>query len=38
MKAPFDWKHACLDEVREFLKGEVARGTYKPILPVDGLK
>lgn len=31
-KAPLNWKHAGLDSVRLFLKEEIARGNYKPII------
>ena len=32
LKAPYNWKHANLESIRAFLKAEVAKGVYKPII------
>lgn len=28
--APYQWRHACLDELKVFLKGEVLAGRFAP--------
>lgn len=33
LKPPYGWRHADLKGIRDFLKAEIARGAYKPILP-----
>ena len=30
--APYRWRHAELGEVAAFLRGEAAKGVYRPIL------
>lgn len=31
-EAPFQWRHACLSEVKEFLVKEKAEGRYHPLI------
>ena len=37
VRAPFNWKHADLEEVRQFLIQEKAKGVYKPLPGLGGL-
>ena len=31
VKSPMGWRHAELDDVREFLRAEIVKGRFKPV-------